>query len=194
MIPEYIIQFDTKLFLFFNDFLSNRIIGYFFISITNAPFWIIPGIVAMYLFYKKENKKALIAFGLILLTVAIADPVSSQILKPFFERHRPCHPDFLVQGGHFLQGLKASDSFPSSHSMNMFALATLLSLLYPLRWYYFIAFASLIGFSRIYVGVHFPIDIFAGAIFGSLCGLLVFYTYTFIRNCFKSSLPDKHAS
>jgi len=168
---------DAGLFLFLNRDIANPVFDFLFPIITNGRFWIVPGIIAVIVFIRVERKKALIITGLALVTLAITDPLASQVIKPLIHRHRPCDPSFLVSGGHFLIGMKTSLSFPSSHSMNIFAQAMLFTYFYPRLWIWFFSFAGIIGFSRIYVGVHYPFDVAGGAILGITIALLVFISY-----------------
>jgi undecaprenyl-diphosphatase len=170
-------KFDTQLFIFFNSIFSCTLLNYLFIAITDARFWIVPAVAAAALFVKNEHNKALTVLFLGMLTLAISDPVSSQIFKPLLHRPRPCHPDFFINSAHMLFGFKSSLSFPSSHSTNMFALAFIFSMFYPSRWLWFFSFATLIGFSRIYVGVHYPGDVLGGALLGVIIAWLVYNGY-----------------
>ncbi|MFP4162516.1 MAG: phosphatase PAP2 family protein [Chitinispirillaceae bacterium] len=193
---ESLIQLDLTLFYIFNTQLVHPVLDFVMVRITHPEFWIVPGIAGLLLFVKVERKKAMIVIGLSLVTVAISDPVSSQILKPFFGRLRPCHPEFFVEGGRFLLGMKHSNSFPSSHSMNMFAQAALLCGLYPKQSVYFLAFASLIAYTRVYTGVHYPLDITAGAFFGALVGGGVFLVYRTVYHQYtarrdRQTVPQK---
>ncbi len=178
---ENLLSIDKFIFLLINNYCSNSVFDIFFMTITEAKFWIIPASAGAIFFIKHEKKKAVIILGLAVVTVAVTDPVSSQILKPLFGRHRPCHPEFFIQGGNFLAGMKTSLSFPSSHAMNMFAQAALLSCFYPSKTPIFYGFALLIGISRIYVGVHYPSDIVGGAFFGIIIAYSVYFTFFFIN-------------
>jgi undecaprenyl-diphosphatase len=86
-------------------------------------------------------------------------------LKYTINRPRPSTQDSLI--------IPASDqgspSFPSGHTSEAFAMATSLSLAYP-KWYVIVPsalWASTVGFSRMYLGVHYPSDVAAGAIVGA---------------------------
>jgi len=174
---ELLYEIDKAVFLFFNARLSHPVLDYVMPYITEFRFWIIPGLAAAALFVFRERKKALIVLGLVALTTALCDPLSSQVLKKLFVRPRPCNPDAFVEGGRFIIGMWRSFSFPSSHSMNMFSVATVLFCFYPKRGVYFYAFAAMIGYSRVYCGVHYPSDVLGGAVFGCLLGWGVYAGY-----------------
>jgi undecaprenyl-diphosphatase len=183
---EFLYGIDKAVFLFFNARLSHPVLDCVMPHITEFRFWIIPGLLAAALFVFRERKKALIALGLVALTAALCDPLSSHVLKNLFARPRPCNPDAFVEGGRFLLGMRQSFSFPSSHSMSMFSIATVLFCFYPKRGVYFYAFAAMIGYSRVYCGVHYPADVLGGAVFGSLLGWGVYAGYLAAIRMLKS--------
>lgn len=176
---ETLLSWDRSLFLFINHFAACGALDSFFVVITNGRFWIIPGVIAALVYLRFEKKRALLVLLLAAVTVALSDPVCAKIIKPLFHRLRPCNPSDLVEGGRFLLGYKSSFSFPSSHAMNMFGQAMLFSFFYPRLAVWFFLFASVIGYSRIYTGVHYPLDVLGGAVFGMMCGVLVFGAYRF---------------
>ncbi|HMD68023.1 MAG TPA: phosphatase PAP2 family protein [Chitinivibrionales bacterium] len=175
------LDLDTQLFLFFNHAIANPVFDAVFVLITNGRFWILPGIAAALVFLYFKRRSAVVVLALSLLTVSISDPVCNRIIKPQFHRLRPCDERVVIPGGRFLLGRKGSESFPSSHAANMFAQATLFSLLYRRRrvWITAFAFAAVIAFSRVYVGAHYPLDVFGGAVFGMMAGGIVYAGYCF---------------
>ncbi|MBC8527167.1 MAG: phosphatase PAP2 family protein [Candidatus Cloacimonetes bacterium] len=191
---ELINNFDGNLFLFFNRDIANPFFDLIFPFITELKFWVIPGIIAIAIFIKLEHKKALLVLGLAVIAVLLSDSIAYRILKPLFGRIRPCNPSALIEGGRFLLGYNTSYAFPSNHASNMFALATLFTCFYRKRTAYFFGFAAIIGFSRIYVGVHYPIDVVGGAVLGVIIGWGVYEGYIFtIRIRHKFQPTDKKA-
>jgi undecaprenyl-diphosphatase len=179
---QTILSRDSALFLLINRGLANPLFDAFFATVTNGKFWIVPGIAAALIYLICEKKKALVVLGLALVTVTLTDQLATDLLKPLVHRLRPCNPHALVEGGRYIlvHCLRTSYSFPSNHAMNMFGQAMLLTLFYPRFGVYFFSFAGIIGFSRIYVGVHYPLDVAGGAVFGVVCGAIVWAGYRFV--------------
>ncbi len=118
-------------------------------------------LVYIFLFRPKRDRMiAVFAIAVILLT-----DETSQLLKDLFQRTRPFHP--LRDTTRLV-----SFSFPSNHASNMFALATVLSYNYPRAGFICFSAAALVGYSRVYVGSHYPFDVLAGALWGVFVGLL----------------------
>jgi undecaprenyl-diphosphatase len=90
------------------------------------------------------------------------------VLKETVDRPRPAHADPSIET---VVGTPGSPSFPSGHTATAFAAAAVVGAFYPrLRWPLY-ALAALVGLSRIYLGVHFALDVLAGAILGLSIGL-----------------------
>jgi undecaprenyl-diphosphatase len=110
--------------------------------------------------------------------VICSDRVSSGIFKPLFERPRPCHNEAIKDLVYLPNGhCGGAYGFISSHSCNVFALASFITLLLKkhykkIAWVMFI-WAILVAYSRIYMGVHYPGDVIVGAAVGILIGIVL---------------------
>ncbi|HUR10202.1 MAG TPA: phosphatase PAP2 family protein [Flavitalea sp.] len=117
----------------------------------------------------------------VILVVALSDLISSQLIKELCWRLRPCRdPDIAGTLRFIINYCPASSSFTSSHTTTHFAQATFfyLTLRHTSSWWK-LAFlwAFLIGFSQIYVGVHYPFDVLCGGLLGWLIGWAVYKLY-----------------
>jgi len=104
-----------------------------------------------------------------LLVVAVTDQLSSSWIKPWADRVRPCFA--LPEARLLLTHQAGSASFPSSHAANTFSVAVLLFGVRPLLGYVGLLVAALVSLSRVWVGVHYPSDVLAGALLGVSIGL-----------------------
>ena len=102
---------------------------------------------------------------LIVATTALTMSFVNTLLKYAVQRDRP--PTIILDPEPLME-VPTTSSFPSGHTSTSFACAYVISRLAPRLTVYVFALATLIGFSRIYVGVHYPLDVLAGAILGVL--------------------------
>jgi len=130
----------------------------------------------------------------LLITIAIADLSSVHLFKEVFKRLRPCHNPEFFNIIHIVKNHCGGNyGFVSSHSANFFSLAFFASFIIKKQWFSFLAFsiAILIAYSRIYLGVHYPADVFGGAILGIFVAFIVFKIYLLILKNYKLSKPNK---
>ncbi len=171
---DWLYSIDVYVFHFINQGLATPVGDLFWEYITDfdkrLPIRILLLAVWLVMMIKggtRGRTAALLAIPLLL----ISDQLSSAFLKPLVGRLRPC--DVLPpEQIHLLVGC-GGKSFPSSHAVNNFAMATMLSFYYPNARPHLYAWATVITLSRVFVGVHYPSDIIGGAIIGFLIGLLV---------------------
>jgi undecaprenyl-diphosphatase len=168
-------KLDQTFFLLLNRDMTSPVLDTIMPFITDLHHWLIPIIVIWLGLLFFGGKKGRIAAVTIIILVTMSDQMAASLIKPLVHRIRPCHPDYFIQGGRFLIGMKKSFSFPSNHAANMGALATYFSVRYPKTRWIAVGLALIISYSRIYVGVHFLTDILAGLLLGFGCGLFVLF-------------------
>lgn len=184
---ERIIEFDKHLMLLLNgwhspffDFLMPVITNKY----TGIPIYLA---ILVILFRKTDMKKLLIAVAAILVTFALCDSLSVALFKETFQRLRPGWDPQIMDQVRMLEYKGGQYGFVSSHAANLFGLATITSLLIKNRIYTALIFfwAALVGYSRIYVGKHFPADVVCGAIFGMIVGYLVYKGTVWLCDYFR---------
>ena len=115
----------------------------------------------------------------LLASVAVADQFSSSLLKPLFKRLRPCHVDAFQSWIHLPAGCGGMFGFCSSHAANSFAIAVGFYLLTKNKsaGIALVLWASIISYSRIYLGAHYPLDVIVGALVGGIGAWGIFKAY-----------------
>lgn len=166
---DFFYTIDLVVFYFVNHTISTGFLDKFFSIITDVHKWYIAYLIlAGIAFFKGGTRGKIVVISLIVL-ITFSDQTGHKILKEAFQRIRPCNAlaDALTP-----IGCSGSFSFPSNHALNNFAAATFLVRFYPSYKWIFLVVAFLIALSRVYLGVHYPSDILAGALIGSLFGYL----------------------
>lgn len=174
---EQLLNYDTELFLFLNN-LGTPTWDNFWLFVTNRFAFTPLYVFLFYLLYKNYGLKALLLFIVMAaLMITFTDQITN-VFKRGFARPRPCRVPELVDTMRFVADYCGKYGFFSGHSSNSMATAIFAGLL--LRPYYknlifiMLFWSAIVAYSRIYVGVHYPLDIVCGLTFGAFSGFLFY--------------------
>jgi len=174
--PDFLLQPDRHLFHFINHDLANPFFDWLMPWLRNPETWIPLYVFVIGFCVWKYKKTGLIIIVLMALAAGFADKTSAGLIKPLVHRLRPCQDPVVSKTDMLRIPCGTGLSFPSTHATDHFAMAFFMILLFfkKWRWIWFwgILWAGLISFAQVYVGVHFPIDVFCGALYGALVGWL----------------------
>ena len=183
---QSLLQWDTALFHFINDTLSNRLFDALLPWCREKWFW-----APVYLFIGAftwthfGRRGWWVVLGMV-LCVFLADTLSSELIKKNVQRIRPCNDPALSATVRLRTDCGSGYSFTSSHAANHFAVAVFLIGIFGgmARWVRPVAlgWAALIAFSQMYVGVHYPGDVICGALLGA--GIGYFLRVGFLKGNF----------
>ena len=190
---EEILKLDSQLFLFLNN-LGSPAFDNFWIYLSYKESNILFYLALLIFYFFNESKKIKLSevfYSLLFIAImiAIADQTAN-LFKDSFQRLRPCYNESLISFVRLVnESCGGKYGFFSAHASNSFSLAVFFGLLYKNRFRYIIyislLYASLISYSRIYLGVHFPLDILFGGVYGITIGLVVFRIYENKLDFFK---------
>ncbi len=184
---ESLLELDRELFVFINSRLTTHLFDQAMPVITDLHkqplFWLITTSLIIYSLFRpvpidqpgpivRRARAKKWALGIVILaaSMGLSDFVAYRGIKVWVKRDRPEAagvPVVLRTASH------SGWSFPSNHAANNFALARTVQILAPPWAVPAYAFAAMVGFSRIYVGVHYPLDVIVGGIVGFLSASLV---------------------
>jgi undecaprenyl-diphosphatase len=180
---ETINYWDEKAFLWLNSFYLEAL-DPVALQLTQTITWIPLYVLLLYLIYRIDPKNTLWILGGVMLTILLADQVSSGLMKPYFERLRPCHDPRWEGMMHVYGRCGGLYGFVSSHAANTFGLATFLTLKLgkkqkAIAWLFL--YALVVSYTRIYLGVHYPLDLFFGALVGVLAAFFSWLCVVVVR-------------
>lgn len=175
MLIQFLNDLDTLIFLFLNS-LNSPVFDTIMFWISHKFTWVPLYVFFLILLVKKYKINALWILVAVVLLITLSDQ-TSVLIKNTVGRLRPCHNEDLKLLIHLVNGKCGGKfGFVSSHAANSFALAIFMAPLLKSYWRYFplalIIWATVVSYSRIYLGVHYPGDILGGALLGILIGAL----------------------
>lgn len=193
-LPEKLKQVDISLFHKINTDWTNGFLDSFLLYFREPFVWIpFYFFLALFVILNFKLKGWMWALFLI-VTVMVTDYTSSSIIKDYFFRLRPCRDPQLAHQMRFIASYcPISSSFVSSHAVNHFAVATFIYITFKeavsRKWAFIFLWAFVVCYAQVYVGVHFPFDVFCGAIVGIILGFIsskLFNRFVGLPDYFKS--------
>ncbi|MEM9672158.1 MAG: phosphatase PAP2 family protein [Bacteroidota bacterium] len=191
---EAILEADQQIFLWLNSFHANWLDPIMY-RITNKYTWFpvyAALVVAIILKYRWEGVRIVLV---LVLVITACDQLTSGFMKPTFERLRPCHNPTIAHFVHLVKGCGGQYGFASSHAANTFGLAATLWFFFQ-SWSFWFAlgfgWAAVVSYSRVYVGVHYPLDIIVGAIIGVVLAWMIYKLYQQYRVRLVAALPYRY--
>jgi undecaprenyl-diphosphatase len=160
---EALLAWDEHVFRLMNAGWLHPMLDRLMPLVTDARNYHIPFIVGAILILFMDRWRGVRFLVLAIVSVVVADAIATHVFKHAFWRTRPC---IALEGVRLLVGCVNSPSFPSNHAVNASALATLVALYRPRLWLAAAALALLVGYSRVYIGAHYPLDVLAGSMLG----------------------------
>ncbi|MCC6503229.1 MAG: phosphatase PAP2 family protein [Deltaproteobacteria bacterium] len=168
---DAIMNFDIEVFRFINTGMTAPFLDTVMTFVTDKMNFLGAVIVAAALIWILGKRQDRIGLVVLVLLVISSDLVANA-MKHYFMRLRPCH---TIEGVRLLVGCGKAFSMPSSHAVNIFSAMAFLTARYRKFWPVFMAIALIVAYSRVYVGAHYPTDVMAGAVLGTVMAL-IFYS------------------
>ena len=175
---EKIVSLDVKLFIFLNSLGSETFDG-FWLIITKQTSWTPLFLVLLYFIFKELGTNKTLFLMLFVAILVLFTDQTANLFKNGFQRLRPCNNPEINS---FIRTLQPSVSFSlfSAHAANTMAVATFLYLIFKRNFKYLwllFLWPIIFAYSRIYIGLHYPLDIITGYIFGATYGFVCYKIY-----------------
>ncbi|KHD88607.1 MAG: phosphatase [Bdellovibrio sp. ArHS] len=188
---DFLLSLDKSLLVLINSQWTASWADHFFPFITDlhkTSFFktvLVPLVLGLFI-WRRGLKKGLVIFFLCVAAIGLSDVVGNKAFKKTVQRPRPGD----TPGLHVIvRAPYGGYSFVSNHSTNMFCFAAFTGLIFPAAAVPTFALALVIGYSRIYNGVHFPTDVLGGALLGMAFGIL----FAFLCQKILAKMDEKKA-
>ena len=179
---DKIIELDKELFTYLNKNESATDFFWIFITDRKVMFIMLLSLI-IYLLYKYEKNNFKLTLFLIIITFTSTDLIHNHFFKEVFQRPRPCYDPQISETCRLLVKHCGEYGFVSGHAANFFGIMSIIFFRLPniktLIKFIFFIWGLLICYSRIHVGKHYPLDVFFGAILGSIIAYMV-YKFVFL--------------
>ena len=185
---EKILELDVKLFLYLNN-LGNPAWDWFWLLITDKWTAIPLYALLLYLIFRRYGMKGtIISMVMVALLITCTDQLAN-VFKDGFERPRPCRQAGVMEYARFIAVRCGRFGYFSAHAASTFSLAIFVGLIlkkaYPKLIYLMLFWALVVSYSRIYVGVHYPLDVITGMLIGACLGYLFYLLHVYLIRRFK---------
>ena len=192
---DQILQWDTEAFIYLNS-LGTTTWDPFWLAYTSRFIWIPFYAVLLYLIFKQMPLKAfLTTIVVVALMILVTDQITN-LFKNGFHRLRPCHLAEIMDGMRLVKSHCGGQyGFFSGHASNTMAAAFFIGLTLKKRFkyllYILIIWAILMAYSRVYIGVHYPLDVLLGMLFGTITGTLFYKLNVYLINRFNFNTKNQ---
>ncbi len=173
---EFLDHLDKDLLLYLQS-QNTPLMDTLMAGITSKYNWLPLYLLLLLALFRQFRWQAVYSVVAVVLLVILSDQITSSLIKPLFGRFRPCHDPEI---GHLVRIVTKCGGlygFVSGHASNSFAVTTFFLLLFGRTHRYvwwLLIWPIFVSYSRIYLGVHYPLDILGGALVGIILGYLVF--------------------